>query len=223
MNQELPPLPSWPERWQATLGWQPDAGQQLQFEQIYAEVLTANQHLNLTRITAPEDFWEKHLWDSLRGIAPLQELGAQRVIDIGTGAGFPGLPVAVAHPDWLVTLLDATQKKIAFLETLLQQVGLANCHTLVGRAEAIGKQKQGAYDLALVRAVGPADRCARYALPLLRPGGLAILYRGQWTAEEADVLQIALQEFDGVLEQIDAFTTPLTQGVRHCIHIKRSS
>ncbi len=217
------PPPAWPERWQETLDWQPDASQQQRLAQIYTDVLHANQQFNLTRITEPEDFWEKHLWDSLRGIQPLRSLAAQQVIDIGTGAGFPGLPVAVAQPGWLVTLLDATRKKITFLDTLIQQVGLTNCQTLTGRAEQIShrKDQSGRYDLALVRAVGSAELCARYALPFLRPGGRAILYRGHWTLEEEQQLGQTAQAVGGKLEQIDACVTPLSRGVRHYIHLSR--
>lgn len=106
--------------WQETLQWQPTPQQQEQFQRFYGALLAANQGMNLTRITAVPDFWEKHLWDSLRGILPwLQPTGEtlwgakiQQVIDIGSGGGFPGVPVAIARPDWSVTLLEATQKKV---------------------------------------------------------------------------------------------------------------
>ncbi|WP_338038670.1 16S rRNA (guanine(527)-N(7))-methyltransferase RsmG [Neosynechococcus sphagnicola] len=115
MNPEPQRLPELPELWEITLGWQPTAHQQQQFQQIYEQILMGNQRLNLTRITDPLEFWEKHLWDSLQGVAPLlSQPSVQpglRVIDIGTGAGFPGLPVAIARPDATITLLDSTQKK----------------------------------------------------------------------------------------------------------------
>ncbi len=99
---------------------------------------------------------------------------------------------------------------------------LKNVTTLIGRAEAIGRQRQHRqkYDLALVRAVGKASVCAEYALPLLKPGGLAILYRGNWTNEETDALLPKLEQLGGVIESIEQFTTPLSNSIRHCLYLR---
>lgn len=230
-----PLLPQMTDLWQQTLKWQPSGEQQCQFQRLYELILLGNRQLNLTRITAPQEFWEKHLWDSLRGIAPLlqssveisasvQEVAptVQRVIDIGTGAGFPGIPVAIVQPSWSVTLLDSTQKKIAFLNTCLAEMSLQNANTVTGRAEEVGKlpQYRRTYDIALVRAVGSASVCAEYALPLLKPGGLAVLYRGHWTSDEAEALQSALKHLGGVIEAVEEFATPLSQSVRHCLYLR---
>ncbi|HEY9846472.1 MAG TPA: 16S rRNA (guanine(527)-N(7))-methyltransferase RsmG, partial [Candidatus Caenarcaniphilales bacterium] len=191
-----------------------------------------NRQLNLTRITDPVEFWEKHLWDSLRGIASLwQSHAPQRVIDIGTGGGFPGIPVAIAtsahsenaNATWTVTLLDSTRKKIAFLKAVLSALDLQNATTLVDRAEQVGQHPahREAYDIALVRAVGPASVCAEYALPLLKIGGLAILYRGQWTASETEVLQRAGEKLGGKVESIAEFFTPISQSIRHCLYLQK--
>jgi hypothetical protein len=96
-------LPALLDLWQETLHWQPSSLQQSQFQSLYQQILQGNRQFNLTRITEPEEFWEKHLWDSLRGIASLPltpEPDALKVLDIGTGAGFPGLPIAIAQPSW---------------------------------------------------------------------------------------------------------------------------
>ncbi|MBW4559929.1 MAG: 16S rRNA (guanine(527)-N(7))-methyltransferase RsmG [Mojavia pulchra JT2-VF2] len=221
-------LPEMAEIWQQTLNWQPAAQQQLQFQQLYELILEGNRHLNLTRITDPQEFWEKHLWDSLRGIAPqgrfissLQE-GAS-VIDIGTGAGFPGIPVAIAVPNCTITLLDSTRKKITFLDKILTELSLSNAKTLIGRAEETGQQCQHrqSYDIALIRAVGPASVCAEYALPLLNLGGLAIIYRGNWTEEETTTLHNAVEHLGGVVESIEQFTTPLSTSIRHCLYLRK--
>ncbi|XGW00095.1 MAG: 16S rRNA (guanine(527)-N(7))-methyltransferase RsmG [Leptolyngbya sp. BL-A-14] len=251
------------ELWQSTLHWQPNGQQQAQLQQLYALTLAGNRQFNLTRITEPEEFWEKHLWDSLRGVQRFlggerQEAEGRRqeaevelqdehvversqdparphptlptlsptptqIIDIGTGAGFPGLPVAIAQPNWTVTLLDATRKKITFIDQVIAQLGLANARTLVDRVEQVGRQKhqRETYDLALIRAVAAASVCAEYALPLLKVGGVAVLYRGQWTDAETSALEAAVAILGGKIESIEAFTTPLTQGDRHCIYLKK--
>ena len=290
-------LPTLMEVWESTLGWQPSNAQQQQFQQLYAGILEGNQRLNLTRITEPTEFWEKHLWDSLSGLvpflgepdrrikrwdiacepsvanqdadAPVPEgqiaeeqvpgLGASTpdlraasegqpvplrsdglaaeqisalghlparpftVIDIGTGAGFPGIPVAIAFQDATVTLLDSTRKKIAFIDELLAALNLPNAKTLVERVEQIGQQRhhREAYDIALLRAVAPATVCAEYALPLLKVNGLAILYRGQWTADEAEALESAIAQLGGTLEQVAQFTTPLSHSTRHCLYLRK--
>ncbi|NET60357.1 MAG: 16S rRNA (guanine(527)-N(7))-methyltransferase RsmG [Symploca sp. SIO2E6] len=210
--------------WQQTLNWLPDEQCQAQFQHLYEEILEGNRQLNLTRITTPEEFWEKHLWDSLRGVASqLQSVTTpQQIIDIGTGAGFPGLPVAIAFSHTQVTLLDSTRKKINFLADLIPRLGLKNVTTLVGRAEAIGQQPQHRqqYDIALVRAVGKASLCAKYALPLLKTGGLAILYRGNWTDGETDALLPVLEQLGGVIESVEQFTTPLSNSIRHCLYLR---
>jgi 16S rRNA (guanine527-N7)-methyltransferase len=165
-------LPVLLETWQATLGWVPSDRQLQQFQQLYQAILTANRYLNLTRITEPTEFWEKHLWDSLRGILP-GLAGAESaarpdpslsLIDIGTGAGFPGIPIAIAQPDWQITLLDSTRKKINFVQTTLEELGLPNVSTLVERVETLGQFGMGSrretYDMATIRAVAAAGVCA---------------------------------------------------------------
>jgi 16S rRNA (guanine527-N7)-methyltransferase len=216
-------LPQALDIWQQTMGWQPTLGQQARFQTLYEEILQGNQQLNLTRITAPEEFWEKHLWDSLRGIkAWLNQSDQLQAIDIGTGAGFPGVPAAIVCPQWQVTLLDSTRKKIAFLTALVATLGV-NAHAIVGRAEQVGHlaQYREKYDLALIRAVATASTCAEYTLPLLKLGGVAVLYRGQWLDEETEALQQAAKQLGGTIEQIERFNTPLSHSVRHCIYLKK--
>lgn len=231
MNLESLPIASLPEMveiWQQTLNWQPTTQQQNQFQKLYELILEGNRQINLTRITESEEFWEKHLWDSLRGIAPNQQLIPSlqtgiSVIDIGTGAGFPGIPIAIIAPNSQITLLDSTRKKINFIDTISNQLSLTNIKTIVNRAEEIGhetKHRQN-YDLALIRAVGTASACAEYSLPLVKKGGLAIIYRGNWTAEETANLQNAANQLGAVIELIAEFTTPVTKSIRHCLYLRK--
>ncbi|HIK06506.1 MAG TPA: 16S rRNA (guanine(527)-N(7))-methyltransferase RsmG [Trichormus sp. M33_DOE_039] len=221
-------LPEMAENWQKTLNWQPTEEQQARLQHLYELILEGNRQLNLTRITEPQEFWEKHLWDSLRGIAPRQQLisslevGAS-VIDIGTGAGFPGVPIAIVAPNSTITLVDSTRKKMTFIDKILSELALNNAKTLVGRAEEIGQQQQHRenYDMALIRAVGNASVCAEYTLPLLKKGGLAVIYRGTWTQEETTALQDAVQQLGGEIESIEQFVTPLSNSIRHCLYLRK--
>ncbi|MFQ3627562.1 MAG: 16S rRNA (guanine(527)-N(7))-methyltransferase RsmG [Cyanobacteriota bacterium] len=256
----FPTLPALPELWQTTLGWQPTPTQQEQFQQLYAHILDGNQRLNLTRITDSEEFWEKHLWDSMSGLVGVREWGLRardggrgsglegsledslagsleslagslespplfRLIDIGTGAGFPGIPAALTLPLAQVTLLDSTRKKLAFLETVLTHLGVKNAQTLCDRAEAVGQtpQHREQYDGALLRAVAPAAVCAEYALPLLKLGGVAVLYRGQWSEAETAALEPVLEILGGKLEAIAPFTTPISRAARHCLYLRKTA
>ena len=232
-TDNLTALSSESELWLQTLSWCPNSVQQQQFQQLYQEILEGNQQLNLTRITEVPEFLEKHLWDSLRGILPwlnppdaesLAEPLAEplSLIDVGTGAGFPGVPIAIACPDWRVTLLDSTRKKVAFLESLATALNLP-LHSLVGRAEEIGQtaQYRETFDFATIRAVAAPSICAEYTLPLLKLGGMAVLYRGQWLAEETAALEPAVMQLGGVIERIESFTTPFSQSIRHCLYLQK--
>ena len=225
---DLAKLPEMADLWQETLNWQPDASQQAQFQNFYALILESNRQLNLTRITEPSEFWEKHLWDSLRGIlrllnSPFPHPSPFQAIDIGTGAGIPGVPVAIVRPDWTVTLLDSTRKKINFVQSAVETLKLENIKTAVDRVEQIGHDRyhREHYDLALIRAVATASVCAEYTLPLLKVGGVAILYRGQWTTDEAQGLALAVEQLGGSIEATDGFVTPRTQSTRHCIYLRK--
>lgn len=219
------------EIWQNTLNWQPTSEQQEKFQRIYQLLQIANQKLNLTRIVSPDDFWEKHLWDSLTGICFLLEnfpdfFLSGKVIDVGTGAGFPGLPVAIYLGSACQTiLLDSTQKKLNFINTVLADLEINYVTTLAGRVEAIARtlQHRESYQLCLIRAVANVVVCAEYVLPLLKINGMAILYRGNWTTEEANDLEKVSKMLGGKIVHVQSCQTPLTQGQRHCIYVQKVS
>jgi 16S rRNA (guanine527-N7)-methyltransferase len=214
------------QNWQETLRWQPDEHQKLQYQKLYEEIIEGNRKLNLTRITEPSDFWEKHLWDSVAGVVNLDKKQEElKVIDLGTGAGFPGLPIAIACPLWHLTLVDSTNKKISFVRDLIDNLGLKNVIALTARSEQLGREKnhRETYDLALIRAVGQPSVCAEYTLPFVKVGGLAILYRGHWSDEDSLQLQSALEKLGGKLESIRELITPITNSVRNCIYLRKIS
>ena len=226
-----PELPLQTELWRQTCHWEPTPAQQAAFEQLYIAILAGNRQLNLTRIVEPLEFWEKHLWDSLRGLVSLQLLGPSgrgrdlSAIDIGTGGGFPGLPLAIANPELEIVLLDATRKKVAFLETLASQLGCDRVATATARAEEAGRDPihREAYDFAFLRAVGPASVCAEYALPLLNLGGTAVLYRGQWSPAETEALAPVVNQLGGEIVRTEFYATPLSGGTRHCVYLRKIS
>jgi 16S rRNA (guanine527-N7)-methyltransferase len=220
--------------WQDSLGWQPTAQQLQQFQALYELIWEANQQFNLTRILEPADFLEKHLWDSLTGLIPwllptdqqpdwVAQHPIKTGLDIGTGAGFPGFPAAMVQPTWQVTLLDATQKKVRFLTTAAETLGLSNVRAIADRAEYFGHQlsHREHYDLVLLRAVGVPATCAEYGLPLVRKGGIVALYRGQWSATDTEDLAPKIKQLGGQILTVQPWQTPLTGGVRHCVYLRK--
>jgi 16S rRNA (guanine527-N7)-methyltransferase len=233
-------LPSCGDLWRDTFNHTPTAEQQAKFQALYRAILDANSRVNLTRIVEPTEFWEKHIWDSLSGLYYLDRCLAQsldlglaqvsdwspdkavNLIDIGTGGGFPGLPIAIMRPRWSVTLLDSTQKKVRIVQESIEAIGLTNCTTVVGRAERQAQLPQYAerYDLATVRAVGSIQACVEYTLPFLIDDGIAILYRGHWSDDDLTTLNKVLRRTGGRLLTVEAFATPITQAVRHCVFLQ---
>ena len=223
--------------WEQNLGWTPSHEQIQQFEQFYERLITANRSVNLTRIVSREEFWEKHLWDSISAIQPwlnteqnspwaaaLPPFTTAQVIDIGTGGGFPGIPTAIACKNWQVSLLDATQKKINSLSHILEGLSCKNVTLVCDRAETLGHQidHRAQYDLALIRAVAPPAVCAEYAMPLVRSQGVVILYRGHWDRAEEKSLTQALDELGGEINHVHPLQTPVSKSDRHCIYLKKT-
>jgi len=175
--------------------WLAQQGQSLTDKQLsnlarYQEmVLTAP--MNLTAIKTDEDFAVKHFIDSLTILPWVDRLAEDaKTIDIGTGAGFPGIPLKIARPGLRITLLDSLQKRVLFLRDVVAELGLADVDCVHGRVEDFGKQKGSkragsfAYDLAVARAVARLDKLLEYALPLLKPGGVFIAMKGPDVAQE---------------------------------------
>lgn len=151
-------------------------------------LLETNQRTNLTAIKDPDTAWRRLLLDSLTLLPGLEMLepGAH-VIDVGTGGGLPGMPLAITRPDLSFTLLDATGKKIAFLQACVEALDLKNVQPIQNRAELLGHEPahRQKYDLATVRAVGKVAEIAEYCLPLVKEGGRMLAMKG--TAAEAEL------------------------------------
>ena len=165
-----------------------DGGDVERLGRYLAMLLDANQSTNLTAIKDPEEAWTRHIQDSLTLIATLSEVPeGGRVIDVGSGGGCPGVPLAICMPHLRFTLLEATGKKAAFLERVVRELGLANVTVLNGRAETFAAFKsphREAYDASVARAVGPMAVVAELTVPFTKVGGLTLLIKGQRAEEE---------------------------------------
>ena len=160
--------------------------------------------MNLTAIKDDEGFAVKHFIDSLTLLPWVDKLepGA-RVIDIGTGAGFPGIPLKIARPGLHVTLLDSLQKRILFLRSAVAELGLGDVECIHARAEDYAKQKGPIYHLATARAVARLEVLAGYALPLVVPGGVFLAMKGPETAAEIKEAKPVLDRLGGIVESVE--------------------
>lgn len=149
------------------------------FATYLEEIIRWSARINLTALRQPEDIIRAGFLDSLACL-PLIPCGAKRAVDVGSGAGFPGLPLKLARADLSFTLVEATRKKATFLQHMVRQLGLAEVRVVQRRAEQLAADpgEMGAYDLALARAVAPAPDQARLVRPFLRPGGLFLVQIG---------------------------------------------
>lgn len=221
------------------LGWQPDATQVARFEQLRQELCRWNSRLNLTRLVEGDDYWIAQVFDSLwpwlpllraastpsagRSDAPAPMDGrSPRLIDVGTGGGFPGLALAIAVPTAHLTLVDSVARKLEAVEAMAREVGLAERVSLRReRVERTGHAPEcrGQFDGAMARAVASAPVVAEYLVPLLRPGGQAVLYRGQWTPADQEDLERALQPLRARLAGVERRELPAGRGLRHAVRL----
>jgi 16S rRNA (guanine527-N7)-methyltransferase len=207
------------------LGWQPDATQVARLEQLREELCRWNSRLNLTRLVEGDDYWIAQVFDSLWPWLPLLQAAdppAPRLIDVGTGGGFPGLALAIALPQAHLTLVDSVARKLEAVESMAQALGLAERVSLRReRAERTGHDSacRGHFDGAMARAVASAPVVAEYLVPLLKPEGQAVLYRGQWSdADQAD-LERALVPLRARLASVERRELPGGRGVRHAVRL----
>lgn len=159
---------------------------------FYEMLVDWNERMNLTAITGPEDVALKHFADSVLPEKLIPKNAA--VVDVGTGAGFPGIPLAIVRPDLRVTLIDALQKRVTFLEAACKELGLL-IPCVHARAEEAGKNPlyRARFDAAVSRAVAPASVLAELTVPFLRENGVSLMYKGPQAGEELACAQNALR------------------------------
>jgi 16S rRNA (guanine(527)-N(7))-methyltransferase RsmG len=195
---------SWREACQR-LGVSVDDGMQERLGRFYTLLTDANRVMNLTRVTAPEEFLDRHLLDSL-SLSPFIPGGAH-LADIGSGAGFPALPLAVVRPDVTVTAVEATEKKCRFIESVRQALDLPNLSVRRERAEVLGRDAgfRERADVVTARAVAALPILLELCLPLVKVGGVFLAMKGCAYEEELAASDKALQALGGTLKAVHTF------------------
>ncbi len=213
------------------LGLTLNESQVAQFELFYQELVEWNQKLNLTAITDYQEVQTKHFLDSLVSLPILAEALGQPLpitqslhcIDVGTGAGFPGLPLKIALPRLRWTLMDGTGKKVEFLSQLVAKLRLEHCAVVQGRAEELGKQSayRAQFDSVTARAVAPLNTLAEYLLPLVRRDGWAMIYKGASAPQEFMEARQAIELLGGETVRLAPVQVPFMDEKRFILLIKK--
>lgn len=185
-----------------------------QFSDYYDLLVEWNSFMNLTAITEFDEVCKKHFLDSLSIVKAYDRNFLEKenlsLIDIGTGAGFPGIPIKIAFPNIHVTLLDSLNKRIKFLDMVIEKLALANCETYHGRAEDYAKQNllREKYDLCVSRAVANLSTLSEYCLPYVKVGGDFVSYKSEKISEESVQAEKAISILGGKVNRQVDFTLP---------------
>ena len=191
-----------------------------QFYNYMKLLIEWNKKINLTAIIDPEDIILKHFIDSLTIAKYINE--KDKIADIGTGAGFPGIPIKILKPENEMLLVDSLNKRIKFLEMVIQEDKLKNIKVLHGRAEEIGHNKayRGNFDVITSRAVAKLNILLEYMLPLLKLGGKCICLKGPNIEEELEEARNAIKILGGQIDKIEQMELPYSDNRRNIIIIK---
>ncbi len=202
-----------------------------QLFRYYELLIEKNKVMNLTAITEESEVVTKHFTDSLSIIkactaenkAVFTETAGRSLIDIGTGAGFPGLVLKIAFPDLAVTLSDSLMKRLHFLDEVIHELGLKNIRTLHGRAEDLGRDKslRGQFDFAVSRAVANMSVLSEYDLPFVKKGGYFLAMKAGNVAEELHSAEKAIQLLGGKTENVAHFHLPESDIERSIVVIRK--
>ena len=198
--------------------------QQEQFVQFYELLVEWNKVMNLTGITEYEEVNEKHFIDSLSLVQAIDINKVETVIDVGTGAGFPGIPLKIVFPHLKIVLLDSLNKRINFLNTVISELGLTEITTIHGRAEDYAKQAdyREKFDLCVSRAVANLSTLSEYCLPYVKTGGMFIPYKSGEIDDEVQQAKKAIHILGGKLDEVIKFQLPGTEINRSFVKIHKT-
>ena len=184
-------------------------------------LLEWNEKINLTAITETDEVILKHFIDSMTVFKYLVE--SKNIIDVGTGAGFPGIPIAIMNQNKNITLLDSLNKRIIFLNEVCSELKINNIKTYHGRAEEFGhnKQHREKYDIAISRAVANMTTLVEYLIPFIKVGGRCICMKGNDIEEELEQAKFAIKELGGKIEKVERFNLPNSDMERNIIIITK--
>jgi 16S rRNA (guanine527-N7)-methyltransferase len=203
-----------------------------QFELYFRELVTWNDRMNLTAITNYEQVQVKHFLDSIAALPLIAAEWGESVppaaswplLDVGTGAGFPGIPLKIVAPRIKLTLMDGTGKKIQFLQQLVAKLGLERVDVVQGRAEEAGRDTayRGQFDLVTARAVASLNTLVEYLLPLVRRQGMAVIYKGATAAQEFIEARNAIELLGGETVRFAPVQVPFLDEQRFVLLIKKA-
>ncbi|WP_150272619.1 16S rRNA (guanine(527)-N(7))-methyltransferase RsmG [Paenibacillus tepidiphilus] len=195
-----------------------------QFELYYQELVSWNEKMNLTGITERAQVYMKHFYDSLSLSFYLNMQEVQSLADIGSGAGFPGIPLKIAFPHLKLSIVDSLAKRISFLQHICDSLKLSDVELIHGRAEDIARQPahRDAYDVVTARAVARLALLNEFCLPFVRQGGMFAAMKGSDPVEEVAESRKSLKELRATLNKVEAFRLPVEESDRHIVLIHKS-
>lgn len=213
------------------LGYRLSPRQLEQFQTYFELLIEWNARMNLTAITDYADVQVKHFLDSVAALPIMaEEVDAGdgtglnlHLVDVGSGAGFPGIPLKILAPHLRLTLMDGTGKKVQFLRTVVQELGLTHAQVVQGRAEELARQPayRGQFDLVTARAVAPLNTLLEYLLPLARRGGLVVAYKGGSAAQEFMEARNAMETLGGEPVRFAPVQVPHLEEQRFILLVKK--
>lgn len=195
------------------------------FDIFEAELMSWNEKFNLTAIRDADGIRIKHFLDSLTCLQVMKPLHNERIIDVGTGAGFPGIPLKIIYPGLKLTLVESVGKKAGFCKHMVETLHLENVDVLTLRAEEVGRlpNHRAQYDWALARAVASLPILSEYLVPLLKIGGHMLAQKGESAHAEAQASENALKLLGAQLQMIEKITLPGVVDERFLVEVKKTA